>query len=356
MGVLDGQPVSQSITNPAFINKNVDDVMSNKLGFNRPFSGPSIADIQQAINNIYTASGVSETSTGTAYNTTPNTITNGDTYQLALSKLAKKFAGATGHTHDGTDGNGPLIASVTSFAASGDLVASTGGITIGAASGAQFTNLGGGNFLISATGHVDSLAASGNSGLHGNVVLATGSGIQMTQSGQVITIAASGALGGGGGGGSLIWIEGVNAPIPIQEYGNEVYDFDAGLTQQLSTCLKTPSSFLGGNQITLKSLFYSAAASGTLLMQTVSTLVRTGVDAISSTTNQRTSTNSALTLSAGTNNIPQAVSFDLTDSTGKINGVSVSAGDLILVTLKRGTDTSTPTAKALVFASESKFS
>lgn len=356
MGVLDGQPVSQSITNPAFINKNVDDVMSNRLGFNRPFSGPSIADIQQAINNIYTATGVSESTTGTAYNTTPNTISNGDTYQLALSKLAQKFAGASGHNHSGTDGNGPLIAAVTSFAASGDLVASTGGITIGAASGAQFTNLGGGNFLISATGHVDSLAASGSSGLHGNVVLATGSGVQITQSGQVITIAASGAAaGGGGGGGSLQWVEGLTSPTPMLEYSNNVYLFDSGLSQQLTAAIKVPNSYLG-TQIKMRALVYSSDTTGNLLFQTIATLIRTGTDVMTSTTNQRTSTNSALTLSGATVNIPQAVSFDLSSSSGQINAVNVSAGDLIVVTLKRGSDTSTVSARAIVFASEVSFS
>jgi len=76
---------------------------------------------------------------------------------------------------------------------------------------------------------------------------------------------------------------------------------------------------------------------------------------MSSTTNQRTSTNSAITLSAGTNNIPQNVTFDLSSSIGQINSVNISSGDTILINLKRGTDTSTVTARALVFEGETKF-
>lgn len=109
MGVLDGQPVNQAITNPAFINKNVNDVMPNILGFNRVASGASIADIQATANKLYTATGASESQTGTVYNATPNTITNGDPYQTALTKLANKFDPATGHNHDGTAGMGPIL-------------------------------------------------------------------------------------------------------------------------------------------------------------------------------------------------------------------------------------------------------
>src|SRR5271166_5793023 len=109
MGVLDGQNVDQAVTNPAFINKNIDDVMPNQLGFNRLASGSSIADIQAAVNKLYTATGVSESQTGTVYNATASTINNGDPYQTALTKLANKFDPATGHHHTGAAGDGPLL-------------------------------------------------------------------------------------------------------------------------------------------------------------------------------------------------------------------------------------------------------
>jgi len=59
--------------------------MPNKLGFNRVASGSSIADIQAAVNKLYTATGASETQSGTVYNATPSTISNGDPYQTALT-------------------------------------------------------------------------------------------------------------------------------------------------------------------------------------------------------------------------------------------------------------------------------
>jgi hypothetical protein len=63
----------------------------------------------------------------------------------------------------------------------------------------------------------------------------------------------------------------------------------------------------------------------------------------------------AVSLGAGTVNIPQNVTFDLTDSTGKINGVSVAANNYIIVQLTRGTDTGTSDLSALVYDCELTF-
>lgn len=109
MGVLDGQPVSAAITNPAFINKNNDDSMPNILAFTRALSGASIADIQVAVNKLYTCTGASESQTGTVYSAPSNTITDGDSHQTALGELARKFNPATGHMHTGAAGDAPPI-------------------------------------------------------------------------------------------------------------------------------------------------------------------------------------------------------------------------------------------------------
>lgn len=87
----------------------------------------------------------------------------------------------------------------------------------------------------------------------------------------------------------------------------------------------------------------------------MATLIRTGTDAVTSTTNQRTSTNSAVTLGAGTVDIPQAVDCDLTDSSGDINSVAVSGGDLIEVELTRGTDTGTSDLSVPAWGAEVTF-
>lgn len=175
-----------------------------------------------------------------------------------------------------------------------------------------------------------------------------------TQSSGVKWANASG--GGGGGGGSLQWIEDINAPLAAIENKTRVYLFNPGSAQELHAAIRVPSSYQAGTQIKILILWYSGDSSGTGLLQSVSTLIRTGVDQVTSTTNQRTSTNSAVTLSAGTQNEPQAVELDLTSASGQINSVSVSAGDLIFVRLTRGTDTATGEIKFLPYAAEVKAS
>lgn len=113
MGVFDGQPVNASVTNAAFLNKNQDDSDPNKVTLDRALSGPTIADLQQAVNNIYTATGVSEVASGTDYSATPNTINDGDPYLVALRKLADKFDAVTGHKHTGSAGDAPSITGST---------------------------------------------------------------------------------------------------------------------------------------------------------------------------------------------------------------------------------------------------
>jgi hypothetical protein len=163
-------------------------------------------------------------------------------------------------------------------------------------------------------------------------------------------------LGGGGGGGSLRWISKDNAPIPsVDSYGNEIQSFTLGLGQQLYTLVKVPHGYTAGSQVKLYLPFYSPDSSGTALLQTVATLIRPGTTVISSTTNQRTSTNSAVTLGSGTVNIPQMVTFDLSDSTGKINGVSIQADDIIAVALTRGSDTGASDLAALINSAETTF-
>lgn len=161
--------------------------------------------------------------------------------------------------------------------------------------------------------------------------------------------------GSGGGGSALVWVESANAPLPSIENNIQIYSFETGLEQSLYAHIKVPASYVAGVQIFLRMLLYSGDSSGDGLMQTVATLIRTGTDAVSSTTNQRTSTNSAVTFAAGTVNEPQAVSFDLTDSSGQINSVAVSAGDSIFVQMKRGTDTATGDIKVPVYGAEATF-
>jgi hypothetical protein len=182
----------------------------------------------------------------------------------------------------------------------------------------------------------------------GTIVYATDTQFAYIDNGTTLNLIG----GSGGGGGALHWVEDVDSPTPVVSNFIRVYQFDAGLGQDLYAIVKVPAGYSSGNPITLRGVVYSADSSGTILMSTVATLIRTGTDAISATTNQRTSTNSAITAGAGTVNKPQSVSWDLTSSIGQINGVSVTAGDLILVQLTRGTDTATGVINVPVYGAE----
>lgn len=145
---------------------------------------------------------------------------------------------------------------------------------------------------------------------------------------------------GGGGGSALLFQESTNSPIAtIGPTGLKTYAFVQGDAQILYAAIKVPQSYLTGTQIFAYVDFYSPDNTGTAFMQSITTLIRQGTDAITFTGNQRTSSNTAVTLSAGTVNIPQGVTLDLTDVIGEINGVSVNPGDILLVQLTRGSDT-----------------
>jgi hypothetical protein len=184
--------------------------------------------------------------------------------------------------------------------------------------------------------------------LNDTKVYVTASGINKTLYDAIV----DGDIGGGGGGGSIEWLEDSNAPIAASENFIRVYRYEAGLSQALYAFVKVPESYKTGNQLKLYTSFYSNDTSGTAIIRSVSTLIRPGTDLITSTTNQRTSTNAAVTLSGTTQNKPQEVILDLSSTIGQINAVGVSPGDLILIRLERGNDTATGELKVPVHASE----
>ena len=159
--------------------------------------------------------------------------------------------------------------------------------------------------------------------------------------------------GVGGGGSAIIWSAKEAAPIPDIDNNADVYEFIDSDAQYLYTFLKVPNNYISGGQIRLRSVWYSSATSGNVLFQTESTLIRVGTDAADSTTNQHTSTNAATTVN-GTANVATAVTCDITDSSGEINSVAVSAGDIVLVRLTRDTSTDTAAASAKIYANASE--
>jgi hypothetical protein len=161
--------------------------------------------------------------------------------------------------------------------------------------------------------------------------------------------------GGTGGGISVKWYEDIDAPVFALSSGIPAWQFSNGQGQALYAAIKVPSSYQSGQQINLKFTFYSSDTSGNVYFKTQTTLIRSGTDQITSTTNQRTSTQGAVTVSGGTQNKPQVVTCDLTDTTGKINSVAVSANDMLLIQFFRDSgDTATGIAYLFPELSEVK--
>jgi len=158
-----------------------------------------------------------------------------------------------------------------------------------------------------------------------------------TQLRQAIQILSSAGAGGGMG---ASWQENPgDAPTSVEENGGVLYLFEPGSSSKLNLFLKVPEGYVAGRQITAKIGHYSPTATLTQLLKAQATLVRDGTDAFDSTTNQRTTTNTALTNTVAKQ--LRITTLDLTDSSGQINGVAVSTGDMIKVSLYRDTDTDT---------------
>lgn len=172
--------------------------MPNQLGFSRPMSGPSIADIQKAVNSLYTASGVSEVNSGTQYNATPSTVPNGTNYQTAIQILAGKFSPTTGHFHTGAQGDGPTLAtSAISNSPTFPLPVAASGVLGTSGSGFAWGN------------HqhqgVHSIGITG-APLYGDVILAGSGGAAVAVSGQTLVILAAAGVELHGSGASPILI------------------------------------------------------------------------------------------------------------------------------------------------------
>lgn len=224
------------------------------------------------------------------------------------------------------------------------------------------------NAANSATAAAASAAASGGftnpMTTVGDLILGGASGaagrLGIGSTGQVLTVSGGTAAwapapAGGGGGAGFVWKElSGTAPVKQEEDSEVPYFFGAGLSQELYAAVKIPSSYVSGTQIKILVSGYSPSTSNTILFQAQSTLIRKNTDAFDSVTNQRTTTNSALTNTVA--NQVREFSLDITDTAGKINGVAASAGDVIKVRLYRGSDSDTADLRMLPNATDAKFS
>jgi hypothetical protein len=170
----------------------------------------------------------------------------------------------------------------------------------------------------------------------------------------VIVHNGGGAAGGGGGGGSFNWREpptGDAPPVRESQDGELIYSYEPGQDNRLVAYLKVPDGHLSGSQLNMKLGYFTPSTANNVLWRTTTTLIRKGVDAISSTTNQHISTNTAQTNVSPANAFREAAA-DLTDGSGQINSVTVNPGDLLRIELRRGTDTDTANVKLIPSSTE----
>lgn len=143
-GVLDGQPVSAAITNPAFLDANGDDTALGKIDLN---NSSDVANSGLAVFNIQREFNAVASYTGKALNLPKNTLpswsnndvgTTNDTLKDRSDYLTQRFNATLGHAHTGGLGDGPRIlasnlASVPLsgyFAQGADLSGVTGSSTV----------------------------------------------------------------------------------------------------------------------------------------------------------------------------------------------------------------------------------
>jgi len=160
------------------------------------------------------------------------------------------------------------------------------------------------------------------------------------------------SMGSGGGGGSLVWREAPGvAPLRADELGQTVFLYDSSSGSRLETDVKLSPSHLSGVEKTLRVMYFTPSVINTSLFKASTYLIRKATDGVDTTSNFHVSTNVALTNPA-TANAPQEAIIDLTDGSGEINSVALSAGDILRVVLTRGTDTDTADLRFIPNASE----
>lgn len=113
MGILNGEPVNAAYTNPAFLDRRLDDTAIGKytLANTDPISGSSVTNIQRELNSEASFTG---NTLNSVYNNLPTYVNNdvgsaNDSLRTRADALTGKFNSTTGHTHDGTTGQGPQI-------------------------------------------------------------------------------------------------------------------------------------------------------------------------------------------------------------------------------------------------------
>jgi hypothetical protein len=163
-----------------------------------------------------------------------------------------------------------------------------------------------------------------------------------------VGIPGSGALTGGG------WFApDTDAAPSAQVAGQFVYQFPDGADVKVIAVVRVPAGYVAGQQINMKLAYRTPSTSNTVKLKTTTYLIRSATDAVSSTTNSHASTNAAKSNGSPASRLNNET-LDLTSATGTVNGVSVAAGDQLVVHLTRdyANDTDTDTVELLAANTE----
>lgn len=149
------------------------------------------------------------------------------------------------------------------------------------------------------------------------------------------TGAALAAIGGGGGS-SLLWRLVSNAPDETTDLTAnallEFLDFNQNDSQAVYAQVQVPSQYVVGTQITLRGgLFACSLTVGNVKFNALVSLIQVAGTTVLGTYNQRNSTNTQVAVPGVANTFKPIGNVDLTDATGKINGVAVQPNDTLLI-------------------------
>lgn len=111
--ISDGSPVNAAYTNSKLMSRTNDTSTAGKLALTNAGSA-ALVDTQKDINDIFTATGINgENDANANVYATNNVIADADSYKESIESLDAEFDPTTGHTHDGTAGQGPIISAGT---------------------------------------------------------------------------------------------------------------------------------------------------------------------------------------------------------------------------------------------------
>lgn len=326
MSISDGQRVRATESNAAWASKSADNTFTGQQTLNHTGSGTQVTDVQQAIND-----NISDIATNASDISALDTRVT--TAEADIVSLEENF-GLADEAGTSETIAAPAAGTVRLTNA---ILPGVGKIT-GGASGEKLV-------IINETGNDVPIR---NNDVQYGILTGTGDDVTIVD-GQAIALVYNGTderwhvVGGTGSGGSGGSVQVELFPLaqsPAESDLNDfkVYEFEDALSQYLYINILVPNDYTAGETLTLKGSFISPISTGTVLIQALTTYIDDG-ELSTSTTNQHTSTNSAIDVSADTSGDGTifTVSLDLTDGSGQVNSQDLTANARLKVRLTRDT-------------------